>query len=845
MAAGLSPELSAAFERLLVRDARRRLPGETTDEVLALDIDEISRLVGAAACLALTTGHAERTVAYEIATRSVALAGKELPGLVRAAELILARLGNFPGRDLLHTRFQHAAVQDPLLWLEMQSREVENTTTDAGGKPRRLTDFQFDTLQTFLRNRAVSISAPTSAGKSFLLALEVLRKLRANPPACIAYIVPTRALIRQVIHGLRQQVAESELPPPLIRCVPRPETPEAAPNGIVYVLTQERLLSLLNPEVGDPWLTALIVDEAQGIGDRGRGILLHTAIEITLTRFPGAEVIFASPLAKNPEYLLEIFARPGGERVQEQHSPVSQNLILVEPVAGDRYAAGFSLLTEGRSQTLGERTLDFQFAGSSAIHRRARFAQAISGDDGCCIVYANGARDSEAVAHALSEVVPLLEPLDPDIAEFITYLQEQIHESYGLVEVLRHGVAFHYSNMPGSVRAGVEDLFQARKLRFICCTSTLLQGVNLPARDLVIESPRRGMKHPMQRADFLNLSGRAGRLRHEFHGNVWCLRPSEWETACYVGEPLQEIRSAFDRVLDDGGTAIRKVFDDEASVEDPETAIAALGRVFTEYVQKQRPLDESRHRTPDNAASLRETMARLQSIEVTLPPEVFARNSGVLPMRVEQLYQFFRAQADLTPMLPLRPFLSEPNGTNSRLKEIFQRVSITLGGIDNRSYAYHAVLASQWIHETTLRQIIDNAINYQTSQGEAVNVRNLIYELIDTIEHHLRFRYVKYLHAYNDVLAIALRERRQNEEADTLVPLHLYLECGASHPVAISLMSLGLSRIAALLLHRRITLAADASPEECLDRCRDAIRNAERISLPRAVIREVEALARG
>ncbi len=841
MAAGLTPDLTEIYERLLVHDARRRLPGDGTDEAPPILSEEIARLIGAASRLALDEGHSERTVAYEIATRAAAFAGREFLGIIRAAEVILARLGNFPGCDLLHTRFEHAAVRDPVLRLEMRVRELENTALDAGGKPRRLTDFQFETFELFSEGGAVSVSAPTSAGKSFLLGLEVLRKLRAKPPASIAFIVPTRALIRQVIQGLREQVVQSGIPVPLIRCVPRPVTAEAAPNGIVYVLTQERLLSFLNPDEGEPWLTALVVDEAQGIGDRARGILLHTAIESTLERF-AVPVIFASPLARNPEYLLKIFDRSSGKSVREQHSPVAQNLVLVEPRSGDRFGARFELLADGRRHSLGEREFDFQFSGLSSVRRRARFAQAISGSDACCIIYSNGARDAEQVAHVLCDDLPLLDPLDEEIAEFIQYLHEQVHESYGLAEVLLRGVGFHYSKMPGSVRAGVEDLFQVRKLRFICCTSTLLQGVNLPARDLVVESPRRGIKFPMVRADFLNLAGPAGRLKREFHGNVWCLRPSIWEVPCYVGAPLQEIRSSFDHVLDDGGTAIRRVFDDVDSIDDPETAIAAFGRVFTQYVQRQRPLDESRHRTQDNADSLRETMRRLESIEVTLPREIFARNSGVLPMRLERLYRIFQEQTDLTSCIPRRTFLPEPDGTNSRLREIFQRVEIVLNEIDNGSYKYHAVLASRWIHETPLHEIIQGEIKYRTEQNQTFVVRNVIYEVIEALEHHVRFRYVKSLRAYNDVLAVALVEKGFVDEAQSLPPLHLFLECGASNPVALSLISIGLSRIAALLLSRRVTLAADLTPEECLQRCRDAIRNADRISLPKAVIREVEAL---
>src|SRR5688572_25487075 len=123
MAAGLTPGLSQLYERLLVHDARRRLPGDETDEAAPILPEEIARLMGAASRLAFAKDHAERTVAYEIATRAAAMAGRELPGLIRAAEVVLARLGNFPGCELLHTRFEHAAVRDPLLRLEMRARE--------------------------------------------------------------------------------------------------------------------------------------------------------------------------------------------------------------------------------------------------------------------------------------------------------------------------------------------------------------------------------------------------------------------------------------------------------------------------------------------------------------------------------------------------------------------------------------------------------------------------------------------------------------------------------------------------------------------------------------------------
>jgi replicative superfamily II helicase len=57
--------------------------------------------------------------------------------------------------------------------------------------------------------------------------------------------------------------------------------------------------------------------------------------------------------------------------------------------------------------------------------------------------------------------------------------------------------------MPSIIRNGIEFFFKRGDIRFIVCTSTL-QGVNLPAKHLILENPHSG-DEPMSRADFLNL----------------------------------------------------------------------------------------------------------------------------------------------------------------------------------------------------------------------------------------------------------------------------------------------------------------------------------------------------
>ncbi len=761
-----------------------------------------------------------------------------------SAELVLSRLGNFPGRDLLLKRHGQTAPLDAFLRMEMRVHELDNTIIDEGGHRRILTDFQYDLLTSFNRHPVVSVSAPTSAGKSFLLSLEVLAKLKKADYPVVVYVVPTRALIRQVVLDLRRLIADSEISKPLVRSMPTPLDQNEAPHGIVYVLTQERLLSLLSSPEKAVTLTSLIVDEAQSIGDGARGILLQTAVERAIEKHPKIELIFASPLAKNPEIFLDLFTLSAGQPFTESHSPVSQNLYLAEISKDTSREAHFSLQADDRIINLGRRKLNFTMRGSPN-RRLALFARSILRNDDpedSCIIYADGAGTAERIARHLTRT---LKPpnIDEEVTDFATFLEEQIHPDYSLIKYLRFGVAFHYSNMPSSVRSGVEDLFRNRKLRFLVCTSTLLQGVNLPARHIVVEAPTRGPANPIERGDFLNLAGRAGRLTKEFHGNVWCLRPDLWKLESYKGDKLHEIKAAFDRAISHQAESIRRALDDDGSLKDSAIPVSALGRIFTEFVQKPRPdVLETLTLSSDDPLALAETVHLLQEFRQTtnLPSEIFSRNAGNHPIRLQALYSFLAAHDNLEGFIPIRPKMV---GVNDRLKEIFQICQKYLRGVHNNSYSFHSVIASDWLHEKPLQQIIAGEIAYKRSQaaqqGKKLNTKRTIHNTVFTIENEIRFNYVRQVRAYIDILSTILRQRGLAVQADNLPPFHLYLECGAYSPATLNLISLGLSRISALALRHSIHLSASSTPEECLEKCLAAIANAKNLKLPREILKEV------
>ena len=174
--------------------------------------------------------------------------------------------------------------------------------------------------------------------------------------------------------------------------------------------------------------------------------------------------------------------------------------------------------------------------------------------------------------------------------------------------------------------------------------------------------------------------------------------------------------------------------------------------------------------------------------------------------------------------------------------EIFQIVQAEFEDDTTDSYKYHAGIASGWIHHDPLRRIVDGRIAWLREAGREFRVRDVIYEVIETIETDVRFRYVKNLRAYNDILAVALRTRNQDDLADNLVPLHLFLECGASHPVALALISLGLSRTAALLLRNRIVFPSNPTPEQWLSDLGGW--DLGKLKLPPTIQREIEQLVK-
>lgn len=804
------------YRRLLILHAVRELGQVPTEQPLS--DDEVRHLFLHASAYALSESADQRIRAYDIASRLAELF-PESQGVLRAVRALLARLGNFPARSLLAGQhgLQDASVQDAVtLDAEQSIREAENTVQVTPNKSIVLTDFQCDLLRGLETRTSLSASAPTSSGKSFVLVHHAASIASHNPSHIQVFLVPTRALIRQLVRDLRKELLILGRPDYPVRSVPLAFDADQPEAGCIYVLTQERLLSLLFSPVPPSHIDVVYVDEAQSLADEARGVLLHAVLDHLRRLFPQAQLHFSAPLVSNPEHFQRLFSLNSGAGViSDTFSPVTQNIIAATVNPFIPGSASLRLLHGNESIPLGLFNLGL-VAGSSAHEALASFAQAVGRGMSSTIVYCNSPPESEEVAKHLAAQIPesVVGSQPDELVELISYLSSELHPDYPLISTLKKNVAFHYADMPANVRARVEDLASAGVLTFICCTSTLLQGVNLPARHLVLRNPRRGRDNPMTRPDFLNLAGRAGRLAKELHGNVWCINTETWGNRCFEGAKTHSVASALEPVLVKRFPELLNVMSSELGSIDGYSA-TVVSKINLDHVLGDIPLNQGAFYKPDKDTELGQIVEKLRALGAELPVSVYEKNMGIPLNRLHKLARIVRAEPNLTAITPLVP--SEGPEAYPRLLTVFEYCWRHLEGQTSNEYLYYVWLATEWMNGSPLSEIIAKRIRRMREHNEDTsNPGAIIRSLLEDINEIISFVFVRDVRAYLDIIRAEMVTRGMEEDRLKLRPIDIYLECGAHQPQILSILALGLSRSTSIELSHLGLLPRGATPEHWL-----------------------------
>lgn len=93
-------------------------------------------------------------------------------------------------------------------------------------------------------------------------------------------------------------------------------------------------------------------------------------------------------------------------------------------------------------------------------------------------------------------------------------------KEWSFVNVLEMGFGMHHGKMPKYIQKEVLDLFNDGIFSLLFCTSTIVEGVNTNAKNMVVLNHKKGGSN-LTVFDFKNIIGRAGRYYHNFVGRYF------------------------------------------------------------------------------------------------------------------------------------------------------------------------------------------------------------------------------------------------------------------------------------------------------------------------------------
>lgn len=723
--------------------------------------------------------------------------------------------------------------------IDIKKKQISNSIID-GDNMIILNEFQKEVYSAFDTNQAITVSAPTSAGKSFILLRIMSDFVQEHSEAKIVYIVPTRALIQQVELDIREHFKHLGLYSEISSVPVLP--PNYEKTACTFIFTQERLQWVLNEHPGFQF-DLIIVDEAHKIADRSRGILLQQVLQQVsyagITKF-----VFASPMSENPSALLRAVKPESNQKeIISEIVTVNQNLIWVSKAGSATTKWNIDLLANQQKIHLGH--LVSERITSSAMRLPVLAYRIAAGQKGN-LLYANGAAEAEKIAIQLKSMVmndhPHFKP-SQRVTDLIKLAKRTIHPNYVLAETLKGGVAFHYGNMPLAIRKEIEELFRIGDISFLVCTSTLIEGVNLPAKSIYIRGPRKGKSTPMNEIDFWNLAGRAGRQGKEFQGNIFCLDAGDssvWKNGTPEARKKYYIKSTVDMILESRRSELIEHIKSKCSITP--TTQNDLDYAYTYFMDAY-----YKYGTTSNSFMVNlygeevckeiDEAFRAALAGVEIPTTILAKNQGVNPIAQQNLYEYFNNfNRNTTELIPPYP---EEDDAQERYLHIIGRISSHLTGDTHKLNAYRSVLITNWLRGYGLAHIISDNIQWHRKNGSNKSISAIIRDTMREIEEYARFRFLKYTSCYIDILKLFFEAKGDYESIAKIPQMSLWLEFGASKTTQITLMAMGFTRTAALEFSE-LMVDENFDKQKCL--WWFSVNDIYSLDLPSSIVAEAERI---
>lgn len=752
--------------------------------------------------------------------------------ILKVCYILFSRLGNLTATKFLKNLYSNQddnpiGLQSNYNFGDFLSYELlferEKKIISVQNNSFLVTDFQKDLWKGLNRTSEIAISAPTSSGKSFIIKQYLINEFFNKKEFKVLYIVPSRALINQVSEEFKSDLKDN------IKIKTSVTDENEYSEKELYILTPERCIKLLDIDVN---IDFIFVDEVQGVEDTlGRGLTFEYVFNEISLKFKSAKLVSAGPNITNPSKTFnDIFEREC-TTVETKLSPVFQLKIALHYISEGK----FNVFIQNEIGSYHKFVQDFKynFKNKNKGETVAQLIKFLAPNDSN-IVFVQDGNYAQKWAVLYANNLEEDEELDDEVKELIDFLTEDIHKKYYLIQCLKKKVAYHHSTLPDIVRKEIEELYTNEKISTIYCTSTLLEGINLPANNLFTFQPKK-KNIPLTKFEFGNLIGRAGRIKSSLYGSIYYIQnnnDSQLASDYYNAEYDKEIEVF-------SSNAIKSLDVDDLNIptnkidkrNDIETKKAQQISIFLKhkYLKGEdyalKYLKNKRFTDEEISIAMGYLKRNLNTIEI--PRNVLMKNPSIDPLLQNQLYTKIKSDdirewilsktsnfakfldPEKIETLPIydRPFYWQLVNLLGKLDEIFNIFDEGFKKHNQKwlSATSTSLQAKRWLSGAPIGQIIKQNIEYLSGRNnynkiDPENLEDINRVINDTIRYNstiTTYLLPKYVKVLVDILDEIFTDE-QKEEYKLTMSLPTMLELGTQEPLIIQLISSGITRSVAI-----------------------------------------------
>ena len=359
------------------------------------------------------------------------------------------------------------------------------------------------------------VSAPTSFGKSLLIEEIVASKKFKN----IVIIQPTLALLDETRKKLKKYRE-------LYKIIVRTSQESSEEKGNLFLLTAERVMEYQNL----PHIDFFVIDEFYKLSaqrDDERSDVLNNAFYKLLQQNSAPQFYLLGP---NIDGISEGFV--------EKYNAIfyKTNYSLIENKTIDVYSKHEDKFSKPRKYKV--------------FKEEKLFELLLDLKDEQTIIYCSSPSKVRELAEKFSLFLEKENIEKSEKLPLVEWIEQHINPKWNLINFLDFEIGINDGALQKHINSSMIDYFNNKKLKYIFCTSTIIEGVNTSAKNVIFFDKTKGRRTLIDYFDYSNIKGRSGRMMIHYIGKIFNFNPPpEKEGEMVVDIPFHQQNPIKDEVL--------------------------------------------------------------------------------------------------------------------------------------------------------------------------------------------------------------------------------------------------------------------------------------------------------